>query len=249
MTWIKMRTSLSTDPAVVRIATGQNLDRWSVIGRLHTIWSWAGEHSLDGNSIPIDDAFIDELAGSIGFADAMRRVGWLEGESGNLCFPRFSRHNGDSAKARALDAERKRKSRDKPDKCPENVRVTTGQNSDQRRGEESREEESRNNSLSHTAEIAKNSHIENPQFQAVWDQWGRHLLELGKSLTATTSESQLYRLADFPVDEAIAIVEFSISRGARNLITTGDHRGPPTGGGSAKRQRRVPSFEEGLLRD
>lgn len=260
--WIKMRTSLNTDPAVVRIATAQKLDRWSVIGRLHTIWSWAGEHSADGQDMPIDDDFIDELAGNEGFAAAMRRVGWLTGDEGSLCFPRFDRHNGESAKARAIDAERKRLSRKpldtcppddrtnvrkKPDTCPPKNRTDVREISDQRRGEEIRGDKSIDREIK--SDEPKNPHDGDERFQDVWARWKRHLMERNKPLTPTTEESQLCSLFGYSSEEATAVVEFSILNGAVNLILNGNHRGPPTGGVSTKRQRRVPSFEEGLLRD
>lgn len=46
--WIKMRSDLSDDPAVFKIAGALNLDRFSVIGRLHAFWAWADKHAVDG---------------------------------------------------------------------------------------------------------------------------------------------------------------------------------------------------------
>lgn len=124
--WIKMRCNLDTDPAVVRIASGLEADRFSVVGRLHKIWAWANEHLTDGQDVPITTAFLDQLVDCSGFAEAMRSVGWLSGRDGNLCFPSFSRHNGASAKARALDADRKKSARKTSDKCPGDNRTETG---------------------------------------------------------------------------------------------------------------------------
>lgn len=124
--WIKMRTNLSEDPAVVRLASGLQLDRFAIVGRLHRVWAWASEHSIDGQFIPVDGAFLDSLVTTPGFAAQMRMVGWLAGDDGALSFPNFSRHNGESAKARALDAMRKRAARLKSADCPPNVRVETG---------------------------------------------------------------------------------------------------------------------------
>lgn len=116
--WIKMRTNLDTDPAVVRISSGLRMDRYAVVGRLHKIWTWANEHLTDGQDVPVDCAFLDMLVEHSGFAESMRSVGWLSGRDGSLCFPSFERHNGASAKARALDAERKRQARNASGKCP-----------------------------------------------------------------------------------------------------------------------------------
>jgi hypothetical protein len=46
-----------------------------------------------------------------GFGAAMEAVGWLEDDGESLCTPRFDEHNGQSAKRRATEAERKREVR------------------------------------------------------------------------------------------------------------------------------------------
>jgi hypothetical protein len=124
--WIKMRTNLDTDPAVVRISSGLKTDRFSVVGRLHKIWSWANEHLTDGQDVPIDSAFLDTLVEAPGFADQLRIVGWLSGRDGNLSFPSFLKHNGSSAKQRALDSHRKKTVRVVSGKCPDDNRTKSG---------------------------------------------------------------------------------------------------------------------------
>jgi hypothetical protein len=121
--WIKMRTNLDRDPAVVRISSGLETDRFAVVGRLHTIWAWANEHLVDGQDVPIDSAFLDALVECPGFAEQMRRVGWLSGRDGSLDFPGFERHNGASAKARAMDAERKKSVRKMSGSQPDETRT------------------------------------------------------------------------------------------------------------------------------
>ena len=124
--WIKMRTNLAEDPAVVRLASGLNLDRFSIVGRLHKIWSWANEHSIDGLDVPVDAQFLDSLVATPGFADQLRRAGWLSGRDGGLTFPSFLRHNGESAKSRAMDANRKKRVRKASGKCPDENRTESG---------------------------------------------------------------------------------------------------------------------------
>lgn len=106
-----MRTNLDTDPAVIGIASATSLDRFSVVGRLHRLWSWADMHSVDGHAMNVTETFLDELAAAPGFSKAMRKVGWLEGRDGALTFPRFDRHNGQTAKSRGLATERKSRER------------------------------------------------------------------------------------------------------------------------------------------
>jgi hypothetical protein len=54
---------------------------------------------------------LDRITTTPGFAEAMRKVGWLEGRDNALSFPRFDRHNGQTAKNRALTKERVAKTR------------------------------------------------------------------------------------------------------------------------------------------
>lgn len=236
--WIKMRTNLDTDPAVVRLASGLKQDRYAIVGRLHKIWSWANEHLTDGQDVPIDSAFLDALVESPGFAEQLRRVGWLSGRENSLCFPNFDRHNGESAKTRALDAARKRAHRSSA-KCPDRTRTKLGP--EERRGEKRREE---SNSLSPACEESKKelpreTHLAHPPFQQLWDKWCLHQMDIGKPVSNASTEQQLYKLADFTTDEAIEIVRYSLQRGAKNLILNGDHKRPdddrPRGGRSGRK--------------
>jgi hypothetical protein len=113
--WIKMRTNLADDPAVIGIAALTKLDRWSVVGRLHAVWSWADAHSVDGFMPFVTPQIVDEKAGRKGFAAAMAAPGisWLSVEAGGIRFPNFGRHNGESAKVRAEEMERKRLQRER----------------------------------------------------------------------------------------------------------------------------------------
>lgn len=109
--WIKMRHNLEADPDVLRIAETVGVDRFSVVGRLHTIWTWADQHSVDGCAIRATTSFLDEMVGCAGFCDGLRTVGWLSGRDWDLQFPNFDRHNGESAKKRAQAQRSMKKSR------------------------------------------------------------------------------------------------------------------------------------------
>lgn len=101
-----MRVCLSEEREVVAISVATGLDRFSVVGRLHRIWSWADTHTTDGNAKGVTHSFLDELVNCPGFAKAMRDACWLEGRDGALTFPKFSHHNGQTAKTRALTGNR-----------------------------------------------------------------------------------------------------------------------------------------------
>lgn len=103
--WIKMRTDLHDDPEVLRLSAMLKLDRFAVVGRLATLWAWADKHTTDGSS-SVTPLLLDDIVVHSGFADAMTVVGWLEVTDRGVKFPKFSRHNGKSAKKRALTARR-----------------------------------------------------------------------------------------------------------------------------------------------
>ena len=216
--WIKMETMLHEKPEVIQIAAELGMDRFSVVGRLHRLWSWFNAQSRDGHAKGVTDVFVDELLSCDGFARMLRKVDWLEVRSGSLLVPHFDRHNGESAKKRAVQNERKRrerKSRSEGDKCHATSVTDRGQNHDQRREEKRRED----NSLSPL--------MLNSNFAKSWKRWRKHLNEKFKPLTETTEEGQLMelsRVCSGDADDASAIVEFTISRGAVNLITSGEHK-------------------------
>lgn len=115
--WIKMDATLHEKPEVVRLSGILEIDRFAVVGRLHRVWSWFDQQSRNGHAVGVTKMFVDELAMRDGFATALESVGWLVQEEDGLSVPGFDRHNGKSAKSRALASERKRKSRDERDEC------------------------------------------------------------------------------------------------------------------------------------
>lgn len=109
--WIKMRTALADDPAVICMADRLSLDEFSVVGRLHHLWSWADKQSRDGHASGVTGKWIDRYVQCDGFAQALVSVGWLVLGDDGIEFPNFDRHNGETAKARGLAANRKQKQR------------------------------------------------------------------------------------------------------------------------------------------
>jgi len=111
--WIKMRADLATSPKVVRIASALRADRLRVIGGLHAVWCLFDVHSTDGKLDGYTTDALDELVGFPGFASAMVSVEWLVEDGEALMAPRFDEHNGQSAKRRCMETERKREARKK----------------------------------------------------------------------------------------------------------------------------------------
>lgn len=131
--WIKMRTDLRDDPAVIGIAARLGLDEDTVVGKLHRVWSWANRQTTDGNAPSVTKTWLDRYIGVTGWSDAMEKEGWIDFQTGSLVIPKFDRHNGKSAKERALGKERIDRYRNAP--------TVTKALLEKRREEKSKEEE------------------------------------------------------------------------------------------------------------
>jgi hypothetical protein len=122
--WIKMRIDLSDDPAVIGMACALGVDEYSIVGRLHKLWSWADKHCDNGHAKSVTFVWIDRYVCLDSFSECMSSVGWLQKVDGGILFPHFDRHNGKSAKVRADATERKRKERKEPESDNCHVLVT-----------------------------------------------------------------------------------------------------------------------------
>lgn len=117
--WIKMRTSLLTNPKVNGIArvleesrdvtkslsTGydgpmkeivtRNVMRHVTVSSLLVVWGAANEHTKDGIFSNADTSDIDDMVGIPGFGKAMESVGWLisDAETNSLILPNFNEYN------------------------------------------------------------------------------------------------------------------------------------------------------------
>lgn len=93
---------------------------------------------------------------------------------------------------------------------------------DQRPGTEERERDRE------TAEGSEPSALvplmQDPRFRDVWKRWELHRNSKCKPIGPIEAEQQLMKLGSYDPSEAIAIVQFSIERGALNLIFDGGHR-------------------------
>ncbi|UPG86831.1 hypothetical protein L2Y94_05610 [Luteibacter aegosomatis] len=133
--WIKMRSDLFTHPKVVRMASALKADRLRVVGGLMSVWCLFDAHSADGKIEGYDFGTVDELLNWSGFAAAMSAVNWLAQGDESLVLPDFDKHNGQSAKRRAQDADRKREVRKASASDADNMRTR----------EEKRREEDKSN--------------------------------------------------------------------------------------------------------
>ena len=109
--WIKVDITTPDKPEVHLIAERLGIDPDAVTGKLIRIWCWADQQTIDGNARSVTKTLLDRVSGVTGFSEMLVQVGWLEESAFGFCFPNFDRHNGQTAKNRALTGKRVQKSR------------------------------------------------------------------------------------------------------------------------------------------
>ncbi len=180
--WIKLEHVTPDKPEIFAMAEALGIDPDAVLGKLARVWIWADQHTISGTDLRVSEAFLDRLTHQPGFAIALRKVDWLQARSGSLAIPRFDRHNGQSAKARAASNRRVAEHRDVKRDC--NGETVTDalpkQLPEKRREEKRREDEKRLN----------DEHAQEP---AAPDSTGVHRSSLNRSQESALME----RLAEF----------------------------------------------------
>ena len=146
--WIKFEVSTPNKPEVWEMAHILSLDPDAVVGKLLRVWAWFDSHSHNGHAASVTKVLLNRDTGVPNFCEAMIQVGWLTEENGWLVVTNFDRHNGETAKKRALSTRRKQKSRnghtdvtDESQEC--HAESVTKARPEKRREEKSKEEDSR----------------------------------------------------------------------------------------------------------
>jgi hypothetical protein len=104
--WIKLEHSTPDKPEVFRIAETLSITPEHALGCLVRVWMWADQQIANGNAANVTETTIDRIARVTGFGSAMVSAGWLCVTESDIAFPNFERHNGQTAKTRALTAKR-----------------------------------------------------------------------------------------------------------------------------------------------
>ena len=131
--WIKMDVDLHEKRETLIIARECSIRPEFVVGLLHRVWGWADGQTTDGRVRGASFSDVDLIVCTPGFGDAMHAAGWLQKFRGGISFPHFVRHNGQSAKHRAMNT-RRQTSRRKRDKSATNARADETRE-EERRGE------------------------------------------------------------------------------------------------------------------
>lgn len=143
LNWIKWVKGLSRRREVLAVAQALGLDRRIVACACMEVWEWADDNTTTGlvNNLTAPD--IDLLVGITGFGSALCTVGWLTVRTDGIQFPRWDRHNSQSAKERSQSALRQKRKRERD----ATVTSRNDRNSSVTRSEKSRGEENGNDVL------------------------------------------------------------------------------------------------------
>ena len=205
--WIKMRTNLDTDWRVIEMAGHLGIPELHVVGCLWKLWTWADQHTLDGNAIRVTSVTLDRFTGVTGFAEALRKVGWLEGRDNALSFPRFAEHNGQTAKNRAETNKRVAKHR--------NANTVTSV-TQKPLPEKRREEKSNTHTHPPTEPIVSNL----PDWLV--PAWSRlmdyFLATTGQRVDPIRAETMAMSLMRSGEAKALADIDFTILKGGKSIL-------------------------------
>jgi len=141
--WIKIEHWTQDKPEVFVMADSLGIDPDAVLGKLVRIWVWADQQTIDGNAASVTLSLLDRLSGVTGFAKAMLGAGWLRQVGDGVQFVNFDRHNGETAKKRAMTARRVEKHRAGNAKKPQTGAGCNADSVTKALPEEIREEENR----------------------------------------------------------------------------------------------------------
>lgn len=111
MEWIKVEKATARKVEVIALASILGIHPDHAFGLCFRFWSWCDEALQDGHARGMTLCALDAIFGHPGFVPALVEVGWLNDRNGALEVPNFDRHLSQSAKNRALAAERAKTSR------------------------------------------------------------------------------------------------------------------------------------------
>ena len=105
--WIKFESSLPEKPETLAITAAMGwTDPDLTVGKLMRLFRWFDQQTIDGNAARVTPALLDQVIGVTGLTMAVMSVGWIVSTDNGIALAKFDRHNGESAKQRALTAKR-----------------------------------------------------------------------------------------------------------------------------------------------
>lgn len=219
--WIKIEHGLLNKPEVMLLADALDVSHFEAVGHLVAFWLWVDLNlSPSCPQVKGTKRGLDRVAGRDGFADALVSVGWLRIEDDLISIPGYEIHLSKSAKERAKGQKKKASQRSK---VSPNLSPTTGDKNGTEGGtrEEKRREEYL--SLSLPADdpnrlIGKDVIV--PDYMREWFiRWlDWRWQDSSKKPPATLQQTWIMELHSRGQEKAIADLQFSISKQAKNLL-------------------------------
>jgi len=106
--WIKVETHTPDKTELRHIARVCGCTKADAFLAFFRLFVWLDEQTENGQVDYFTAADADEIAGLSGFGEALQEVRWITFGPTGAVVANWDRHNGQSAKRRCLDAERKR---------------------------------------------------------------------------------------------------------------------------------------------
>jgi hypothetical protein len=106
MAWIKVEVSTPDKPEINHMARLCKAEHGAVFEGWFRLWAWLDGQTADGHERLCTPEACDRISGVPGMGRALAEVGWMEFHDGGALVIGWERHNGQSAKERALTANR-----------------------------------------------------------------------------------------------------------------------------------------------
>jgi hypothetical protein len=106
MAWMKIETNTPEKPEIRTIARQCHCSKAEAFLAFFRLWAYFDEHTADGFIPGLVQDDVDEIAGLEGVGRTLESVRWLTFDQTGITISTWERHNGESAKKRALAAKR-----------------------------------------------------------------------------------------------------------------------------------------------
>lgn len=252
--WLKFECSLPEKPEVLAMTVAMGWDDPDLtVGKLMRLFRWFDQHTVDGNASGVTAALLDRLIGVTGFVQAVADTGWLVIDDKGLTLHNFDRHNGATAKSRALTAKRVANHRGGADgNAPSNAATVTAAlaREEKRRKEEEKEKES-----APKAPPFDPLAVDLPSWlpAETWQRWVKHRGSIRKPIKTPDTVAACFKSLEAFVREGVSVesvVTHAIASGNQGLYAPPRIRGhgPPAGSDRKSRQLETAALMTGATR-
>lgn len=201
--WIKFEICTPDKAEVWQIADTLSIDPDAVVGKLLRVWTWFDQQTENGNAPSVTKKLLDRSVGVLGFCDACIFAGWMTDDGTTLAIPRFDRHNGKTAKNRALTA--KRVAKHKAKNGNEEVTHDALPREEKRRVLPPNPQEGEKGDKSERWIQPKNLN------QSAWEEFEQHRKEIRKPLTNQARTKNANVMTKYPPATQQAMVDKTIA--------------------------------------